>query len=178
MVAGIFWKDYWLQHAQVASDHHASATAAGVCRCRTTATYFTPSGASRQQQPRRASAVQDSPAGTPGTRSPPLDGGVFSPDSDSLPVLGDGAAAGIWALSGLSPSSAGDAVGVGALGLRSHARRLSQQALSEAGDRWADKDQLFSWCRGAMCTATTAWSADGSVFAAGTVADLLSCNRN
>ncbi|WIA11303.1 hypothetical protein OEZ85_011426 [Tetradesmus obliquus] len=104
-------------------------------RRRTTANYFAPSVAPRQQQPRRASALQESPASTPGARPLATAGGA-SPDSDSLPAFGDGAAAGIGGLSGLSPSSAGDAAGVGALGLRNHARRLSQQALSEAGDRF------------------------------------------
>jgi hypothetical protein len=124
--------------------------------------------------------VQDSPVGTPGTRSPPLGGGVFSPDSDSLPALGDGAAAGIGALSGLSPSSAGDAVGVGALGLRSHARRLSQQALSETGDRWDGQGQGFrsEVLYGSMGTAAMAWNAVSSISAAGAVADLLQLEQS
>ncbi|WIA31383.1 hypothetical protein OEZ86_002282 [Tetradesmus obliquus] len=112
-----------------------SLTDAPLQRRRTTANYFAPSVAPRQQQPRRASALQESPASTPGARQLATAGGA-SPDSDSLPAFGDGAAAGIGGLSGLSPSSAEDAAGVGALGLRSHARRLSQQALSEAGDRF------------------------------------------
>ncbi|KAF6252198.1 hypothetical protein COO60DRAFT_547764 [Scenedesmus sp. NREL 46B-D3] len=114
----------------------ATADTAGGCRRRTTANNFIPGGATRQQQPSCTSAVQDSPAGTPGTYSPLNGGGACSPDSDSWPPIGDGAAAGVGGLSGLLPSWAGDAAGVGALGLRSHARRLSQRALDEFGNRF------------------------------------------
>lgn len=58
------------------------------------------------------------------SNSGPMGTGATSPESDTPPI-----GAGAGALDGLSPSS-GD--GVGGIG---HARRLSQQALSEMGDR-------------------------------------------
>lgn len=91
-------------------------------RRRTTANYFTASGSTAQGS-RRSTAPIAAASSAPGA------GGVASPDSDSSPTLG-GVGAGIGALGGLdglSPSSEG-------AGAHNHARRLSQQALSEVGD--------------------------------------------